>query len=345
NNITSLDGANIKLRASIDIALNIAATDLQGKPVNNPPPPINQTIQLYGPGDIIGIDAKAIVRTEPRNLTGNFESNYLPYVEFYEEDFPWRYTPATPELSTSHLRPWLTLVVLKENEFEDGKNSKDRPLPFFNLKEGKTTLDLFPPPGELWAWAHVHANTDLSNDVPANTANDNTVNDAITNLIQTNPDQAYSRILCPRKLSGDTAYYAFLIPTFENGRLAGLGFEPQALKATTCAWDEPANLEFPYYYRWYFRTGPVGDFESLVNLLKPKIVDKTVGVRDMDMRKPGSNLPPITTDPGILLKLGGALRAPLSTLSQADRDEVSRLDTWGNLPSDPHLFMKAMANR
>ena len=49
--------------------------------------------QLYGPGDIIGIDRNAIVRTEPRNLVTNFETNYLPFVEFYDEDFPWRYTP------------------------------------------------------------------------------------------------------------------------------------------------------------------------------------------------------------------------------------------------------------
>ena len=44
--------------------------------------------QLYGPGDIIGIDAGLIVRTEPRHWITNFETNYLPFVEFYDEDFP-----------------------------------------------------------------------------------------------------------------------------------------------------------------------------------------------------------------------------------------------------------------
>ena len=42
--------------------------------------------QLYGAGDIIGIESRAIVRTEPRHWITNFETNYLPFIEFYEED-------------------------------------------------------------------------------------------------------------------------------------------------------------------------------------------------------------------------------------------------------------------
>ena len=35
------------------------------------------TSQLYGPGDVVGLDARAIVRTEPRAWITNFEPNYL----------------------------------------------------------------------------------------------------------------------------------------------------------------------------------------------------------------------------------------------------------------------------
>ena len=35
-----------------------------------------------------------VVRTEPLNWITDFEPNYLPFVEFYDEDFAWRYTPA-----------------------------------------------------------------------------------------------------------------------------------------------------------------------------------------------------------------------------------------------------------
>ena len=52
---------------------------------------------------------------------GNYESNNLAYIEFYEEDFPWRYTPVNPDDNTTdtarRLRPWLTLVVLTDQEY------------------------------------------------------------------------------------------------------------------------------------------------------------------------------------------------------------------------------------
>src|SRR5215208_6350619 len=114
NNITQPDNDNgVKLRASIPIRLTVSATALDNTPVGDKFVP--NTIELYGPGDIVGIDTKAIIKTEPRNWITNFEPNYLPYIDFYEEDFPWRYTPARQ--STDRLRPWLTLVVLKEEEF------------------------------------------------------------------------------------------------------------------------------------------------------------------------------------------------------------------------------------
>ena len=60
-----------------------------------------QDIALYGPGDILGIDPRAVIRTEPRAGVSNFESNYLAAIDFYDEDFPWRYTPAPPQDSSS----------------------------------------------------------------------------------------------------------------------------------------------------------------------------------------------------------------------------------------------------
>src|SRR6187401_1551982 len=51
------------------------------------------TIRLIGPGDVVGINNNEIVRTEPLTWITDFEPNYLPFVEFYDEDFPWRYSP------------------------------------------------------------------------------------------------------------------------------------------------------------------------------------------------------------------------------------------------------------
>ena len=80
----------------------------------------------------------------------------------------------------------------------------------------------------------------------------------------------YSRLVCPRRLTANTRYHAFVVPTFETGRLAGPGPRPGRRPRTRrlSAWedypDKPAGATLPYYHRWYFRTGDQGDFEYLV---------------------------------------------------------------------------------
>src|SRR5262249_39080488 len=56
--------------------------------------PLHKDFKLLGPGDAIGLLPDAVVRTGPPHGNGNFEPNYLPFVELYDEDLPWRYTPA-----------------------------------------------------------------------------------------------------------------------------------------------------------------------------------------------------------------------------------------------------------
>lgn len=343
-NIVEADNdPSVKLRASIRVKLFVDGLKKDGVTVEHKELP-EKTVHLYGPGDIVGIDAKAIIKTEPRNWITNFEPNYLAYIDFYEEDFPWRYTPA--RATADRLRPWITLVVLKDDEFTDGKDVRNKPLPSFVLKSGKKTSDIFPVATDLWAWSHVHVNTDLSEAAAPNAADPVKVAGEMSITLRSNPDLAYSRILCPRKLEPNIGYHAFLIPSFESGRLAGLGVEiPDALVASTSAWANEGINEFPYYHRWYFRTGVVGDFEYLVNLLKPKPADKSVGVRDMDVGHPGSNLPPIDyIIPKNLLKLGGALRVPLDSMNPQDKAEAIKFDNWED-KARAENFASAMARR
>lgn len=329
---------SVILRASVPVKLTLIGKKKSDD--SDVPATVEKDIQLYGPGDIVGIDAKAIVKVEPRNMITNFESNFLPYIEFYDEDFPWRYTPAKNK--DHSLRPWITLVVLKEDEFD---NEKGAPLlPAFKLK--KSSAEVFPDAKTLAFWAHVHVNKDLSNGAAPNTANIDNVLDELQVTLKDNPDHAYSRILCPRKLEANTGYHAFLIPTFESGRMAGLKLDiPATLVATKSAWDGAQDI-FPYYHRWYFRTGSLGDFEYLVNILKPKAADKRVGVRDIDVLHPGTNLPAINKPIEIngVLKLGGALKVPYETLKKEDKDEVDKYDKWDESPY-PHVFETAIAKR
>ncbi len=214
----------------------------------------------------------------------------------------------------------------------------------------ESPADVFPPAEQLWAWAHVHVSEDLiTNDLSSpdveRVVSDptTTITAAYEDLIDKNPDNAYSRILCPRRLQENTSYHAFLVPSFESGRLAGLGLDVEnifanqsSLHATHSAWADYAGKEetmnFPYYHHWAFQTGAAGDFEYLVRLLKPKPVDSRVGRRDMDVTSPGSNIDGIGDDPengtnvnqieGIL-RLGGALRVPFASMSASDQQEFT----------------------
>jgi hypothetical protein len=327
NKITQPDQDPVKLRASFDLKLN-----LEGKAVGGGAPlnePIDRTVQLYGPGDVVGIEPGAIFKTEPLNWITNFEANYLPYADFYDEDFAWRYTPSRPDDALRRLRPWLALVVLEEVEFEDGRNPQDKPLPFI-IVDG--AAERFQPAEQLWAWAHVHVNRDLAaSDAEITSTNMNAVLPKLDGMLKADPDVAYSRILCPRRLKPNAAYHAFVIPAFESGRKAGLGETVESAFASEYAWGRhPGQVQFPYYHRWFFRTSTIGDFEYLVRLLKAKPADDRVGRRDMDLQEPGWNLPGLDPDEplGGILRLGGALRVPKEVIR--DIDEFNKYEHWAD---------------
>ena len=125
-------------RGQITVTLKVSGEGLTEPPDQK----VDKQIEIYGPGDIVGIDPKAIIKTEPRNWITNFETNYLPYVDFYDEDFPWRYTPNAPD--GDRLVPWLSLIVLTDEEFDEGANILNRPLHYITLKEMADTGAIFP---------------------------------------------------------------------------------------------------------------------------------------------------------------------------------------------------------
>jgi hypothetical protein len=313
NQIMEGDGnTTVKERASIQVTVRVAADTGATRDVT-------QTVQLVGPGDVVGIDPRAVVRTEPQRWTANFEPNYLPFIEFYDEDLPWRYTPVSTSDAPSRLRPWLTLVVLEENtEFDE--NNTSQPLPSLRLKGQPAAL--FPNANELWAWAHVHANEPLSDKQPPVPTDLNTALGKLADIIDNNPDRAYSRLLSSRKLRPNTSYQAFVIPSFEPGRLAGLGLAPAApVFATMSAWADyagrPGGDLYPYYYRWNFKTGDNVDFEQLVRLLRPAALDPRVGVRPMDISRPQGGIDPASIPPERqTMQLEGALISPSAARSE-----------------------------
>ncbi len=263
---------------------------------------VTKNVQLIGPGDVMGINPRAIIRTFPARGIPNFETNLLPYIEFYEEDFPWRFTPAGPGSNDRRLRPWLALVVLKDDEFTLTVPTKG--LPILNIKP-EIIDTVLPPHTETWAWAHVQISHPLNN--PSEVAA----------TLHADPDHGFSRLLSPRKLVKNTPYTAFVLPAFETGRRAGLGLEPAGIKAQMPAWTkgamqastQPRPQDFPVYFHWHFSTGAGGDFETLVTILKPIETKADTGALAMDIQAPGYGLDGIASSHTIGFE--GALIPPL----------------------------------
>lgn len=275
--------------------------------------PVHKEFALLGPGDITGLIVPLIVRTEPLPNITDFEPNYLAFIEFYDEDLLWCYTPA--RANADRHRPWLALLVLKEakdpNDSEFTRNEKRLPLPTVTVK----TADALPPHDQSWAWGHVHINQGYNN---ATEFEQFLL--SLHDLNHPNADNIICRLVSPRKLEANSKYRAFVVPAFETGRLVGLGqTDLSAIPAQQPAWTAAsANLELPIIYEWEFRTGENEDFESLVKKLEPRPMDKRVGIRDMDGSKPGFGMT-AGTDIGQILPasdrqdvvgLEGALRSP-----------------------------------
>ena len=91
--ITSPDnGGALSARAKVTVGLTVSAI-----------PEATYDLSLYGPGDVIGVDPRVIIRTDPRPASTDVEPNYFPLIEFDQPDLQWRYSPAAAR--DDRLRP------------------------------------------------------------------------------------------------------------------------------------------------------------------------------------------------------------------------------------------------
>jgi hypothetical protein len=288
----------------------------------------NVTVELLGAGDVVGVDRRMISRVEPPPGAQGFEPNYLPFYEFRDADYPWRYTLDTA--SGNRVKPWLVAIALRPEEFEFVELG-GAVLPVIRVFDPRTAL---PELAQSWAWAHVHASRDVAPGLP------------VDELVRTRPDASLSRLLCARRLTDRTAYHLFLVPAFEAGRLAGLGEPPEAAPWNAAAWstDAPAPRELPVYHHTQFVTSAVEDLELLLRRLRPlpaasavaaprlaKVDDpgffpdyqapgRTMTARDA-LARPGSPLGSLDTDPALLPLLATVLTEAVAAETAAPSDD------------------------
>ncbi|NGZ09583.1 MAG: LamG domain-containing protein [Nitrospira sp. LK70] len=238
--------------------------------------------QLYGPGDVVGIDVREIIRTGPLHLTPDYPPERFAFIEFDRPDFPWLFTPGTQ--SKDRLRPWLVLVVVEKSKATITPPTDNR-LPVLScpIKELPPTLD------ESWAWAHAVYAGDLGQNPDAATV--------ATRLKDDPQDRNLSRLLCPRKLVAHIPYEACLVPAFEAGRKAGLGEEFDPNREALAHWEfkKDDEVKLPVYYHWSFSTGDEDQFIKLAQQLQPLSVEEEEAALEgiageMDISDPGNGM-------------------------------------------------------
>lgn len=310
-------GSTIPARARFPVRVDLTTGDAS-----------SVDLRLHGPGDIIGLDPRSIVRTEPPRHTANAAPNSFAAIEFDPPDLPWMFSPAKAG-SQDRLRPWLVLVVVAVQDGVAITVRKDRPLPQLSIEPPAVPASELPALSESWAWAHVHA---VESAPPS----------SVPDHLRDKPDQSLSRLMCPRRLEPDRDYLACLVPAFEVGRLAGLGQDVPEEPTTQAAWGASgsvgASVTLPVYFHWQFRTGPAGDFESLSRRLTPRPLPDTVGFRRTYIGDAHPALPHLPPDEGGIVNLEGALRAPDpgegETLGPEHDDYVAELVGILNAPAD-----------
>jgi len=172
--------------------------------------PVGVSVQLRGPGDVVGLDPAEIVRMEPPPGTTSFEPNHLAYVDFDRPDLPWLFTPLAAG-ADGRLRPWLCLVVVRVQDGVSLLGPGDGPLPVLQIGPPARPADELPDPEDGWAWAHAQV---AAGQVDA---------EAIRTALAGPVDVSLSRLICPRLLQPDTRYIACVVPAFDVGRRAGMG--------------------------------------------------------------------------------------------------------------------------
>jgi hypothetical protein len=285
-----VNNSNGGLRASVQVSVPIQA-DGQGDLAAVPPP-----VQVRGPGDVIGLDERPVIRRYPMPGATNAEDTFLAHIEFDRPVMPWLFSPTAA--SGDQLVPWIALVVLEQGRYSLKQGSQGRP------DHVATFLGELQPTDDAWAWAHAQ----LIGPVGAPTDDDRlTAAYGPVNL---------SRLLCPRKLDAATQYLACVVPLYNAGVATGLDLAAPA--NLEMAWTRAGDLSdvdtpitLPVYTSWRFATGEDGDFGSLAEKLIGVPAPWQVGRRLTDMSTPRGGLPPLADgDNGRLQTIRTAVYSP-----------------------------------
>lgn len=258
--------------------------------------------RVAGPGDVVGLDAGVILRTQPPE-NDSLGADKLAFVEVVPADLPWAVSPV-PADSGTPVQPWLALLVVPETSVE------------LRTTPGGEIVDvdasLLPAVGDLHAFAHV----------------------------QDDGGRRVARLIAPVALKPGVRYCAVLVPTFEEGRRAGLRHRGGSPPDTAVAADAPAwsgtdsTVSLPVFLTWSFHAVSALALSERVEALRrpsvPGLGWRTVhtdagalGLDDVGAHPvPGVLVPPgEAPTPAWTDEVRTAFQADLAAVLDADDDE------------------------
>ena len=221
-------------------------------------------LRLYGPGDVIGIDPRAVIRADPPPRIGRLRA-----------ELPRRRSSSTrptsrgcsrppPPAQNGRLRPWLVPRRRRASTPSTLRLSRDRPLP--------ALVDAGARAARPARVVGVGARPGRPGRTPASRSRE---------ILSVRAGARTSRGCSARAGSSRRRrYLACVVPAFEAGRKAGLGRavteadENQLAPAWTAT---RRRSQLPVYYHWEFATGAGGDFESLARRLTARRPRPTSG--------------------------------------------------------------------
>jgi hypothetical protein len=335
-------------RPAVQVALTVTKQTSAGTttvvPAGGPAdgPSATVSMQLLGPGDILGLAPGQAATTEPVDGATGVLTSIFASVEFAELTLPWLFTPAAenvgwpggsaPPAGSHRLLPWICLVVVPDAAgitLDTSANTLTIDAPADARQE-------LPDLADAWAWAHVQYAGNLDADATGSSgATQPAPAGSAASALTARPAAGLSRLLSPRRLAPDTHYFACVVPTFMAGRVAGLGGSPDPTAQATPAWDVSpageASVTLPVYHSFSFTTGTGGDFLSLAQLLvhPPEVTtspDTGLGSITLDVAGPATTSPaaPATT---VQLSMPGMLQ-PAQTAPPVDPAAFASVQQW-----------------
>lgn len=239
---------------------------------------VSRVMSLLGPGDVVAIEPRQVLRVTPAAGTRDAEPEFFPSIEFDAPDLPWAYSPVVP--AGTRVLPWIALIILEANPDVSLLPGQQGQSPWILRLPAAVARQELPDLSDSWAWAHAQVACAGTADVAQTLAN--------------HPDRTLSRLLSPRRLLPFRPYLACVVPAFLSGRIAGLGRDPSSEPALATghepAWsasDIPSEL--PVYYSWSFRAGEAGDFESLAQRLHAAPLDASMPTTPLHLSLPSGD--------------------------------------------------------